>query len=371
MKKNKALFAISSLWLWHATRTLVVIHMYLLKDYEIDIISHWNALNYLKQELVEKKVNFIELIDYPHLERWNWFKFYIYLLIDLIKTKKLIETENKFIKEIESNYDFIFSDWKYGIYSKQIPSFLMSHQLSFIMPKWLSIFQNISDYFNKKYFKNFTKVFIPDYIDLSKSLSWKLSHTKMVNDLNHIYIWVLSSFYDNEETIKNFDKNKKIDYLFIISWYLIENKQNFIDKLLEEAKELDWKKVFVLWDTNKNYIKELENNITIYANVSWKLRLDFFRNAWVIVSRSWYTTIMDCVELDKKAIFFPTKNQTEQEYLWYFLDKNKYFVIGNDNSRLLDLVANLEYIHWFNTINKTKQALQLIEKEIDKYIITT
>jgi len=35
---------------------------------------------------------------------------------------------------------------------------------------------------------------------------------------------------------------------------------------------------------------------------------------------------MDLVELEKKAILFPTPNQTEQEYLVKFLSKNNFYV---------------------------------------------
>jgi hypothetical protein len=130
MKKNKILFAVSNLWLWHATRSLTIINFYLNKGYYIDIISFWNALKYLKQELKNNKnIEYIELIDYPSLERGFWIMYYLFLIIDLLKTVFLIKKEAKFIKKIYKNYDFIFSDWKYWIYSKNIPSFLLSHQL--------------------------------------------------------------------------------------------------------------------------------------------------------------------------------------------------------------------------------------------------
>jgi UDP:flavonoid glycosyltransferase YjiC (YdhE family) len=49
---KKALFAISSLGLGHATRTLSVIKHFA-KEYKIDIISYANTLNFLKEELKE------------------------------------------------------------------------------------------------------------------------------------------------------------------------------------------------------------------------------------------------------------------------------------------------------------------------------
>jgi len=364
MKKNKALFAISNLWLWHATRTLAVIDMYLLKNYEIDIICYWNTLNFLKEELKWKKIKYIKMVDYPHLERWFWVFYYVYLFFDVFKTLRLINKEKKYIKNIENNYDFIFSDWRYWVYSRNTPSFLLSHQLSFVMPKLYHNAQIFVDYYNKKHFKNFKVVFIPDYKKENKSLSWKLSHPKWVDSINHKYIWILSSFYDTKLIKKNL---QEIDYYFVISWYLLGNKQSFIDTLISEAKKLEWKKVFVLGDTNNYYIKELENDITIYSCISGEQRKQFFENAKLVISRSWYTTIMDCAELDKKAILFPTTNQTEQEYLADFLNEKKYFVIWNNDSDLIELVWKTKSINKFEASGKTKNALKKIEKTISEF----
>lgn len=360
---KKALFSVSSLWLWHATRTLVLINHFLNIWYEIDIISFWNALNYLKSELNDKKVKFIELEDYPLLERWKWLKFYYYLIFDLVKTNIIIKRENNFVKNIKEKYEFIFSDWRYWVYSKNIPSFLLTHQLAFIMPKWLSIFSKITDFFNYLHFKKFDYIFIPDYENINNSLAWKLSHPKWVNKLSHKYVGILSSFYDY-----NIQEIEKIDYLFSISWYLLDEKENFINNLLKKAKQLDWKKVFILWDTKKKYTIEEENNITIYSYVSWEQRKKLFLNSQVIISRAWYTTIMDLVELWKKAILFPTPNQTEQEYLAKFLNENDIFVFWDDKSDFNELLWKLNNSKIFNPQNDTDKSIKEIEKIIFKYI---
>lgn len=358
MKKNKALFAVCSLWFWHATRTLVVINYFLDLWYKIDIISFWNALNFLKSEL-GNKVGFIELKDYPPLERWKWIMFYLYLIIDLINTNLIIKKENNFVKKIENKYDFIFSDWRYWAYSKVIPSFLLTHQLSFIMPKGLKLFSRISDYINYRCFKKFTYILIPDFENKNASLAWILSHPNWVNKLNHSYIWILSSLND----LSN-DRNSKINYLFTITWYLMEDKYSFVDNLIDQSKILNWKKVFILGDTDNNVKEELENNITIYSYVSWEQRKAFYNNAEIIISRAGYTTIMDLVELEKKAVMYPTPNQTEQEYLAEFLWENKLFVFWNEKSNLLELIKDLKNTNKFKPEFKTKESLQKIEKII-------
>ena len=44
-----------------------------------------------------------------------------------------------------------------------------------------------------------------------------------------------------------------------------------------------------------------------------------------IICRAGYSSILDLISLEKKAILIPTKNQTEQEYLAEYLEKNEYF----------------------------------------------
>ncbi|MDX1808136.1 MAG: glycosyltransferase [Sulfurospirillaceae bacterium] len=364
LKNKKLLFAISSLGLGHATRTMAVVNHFK-KDNEITIISYGNALNFLKKELSGDNIEFIPFVDYPNLERGKGLSFYFYLLIDLIKTNLIIREERKYTKEIEKRFDFIFSDGRYGIFSKKIPSFLLSHQISFIPPNGLSAFSFFADLGNYLYFKNFNELFIPDFENFENSLAGKLSHPKFLKYLNYEFIGLLSS-YDKKEIPED------IDYLFVISGYLKEHKDNFISKLIENSKKLKGSKVFVLGDTSHDDIQTLEEyDITIYPSVSSDIREEFFARAKVIISRTGYTTIMDLVELDKKAILFPTPNQSEQEYLAKFHMHKNNFVICEDsqNFDLQELILKLPITKPYIPESKTKDSLEKIEKKAEEYFI--
>ncbi len=360
--KRKALFAISSLGLGHATRTLAVINYFKIK-YDITIISYGNTLHFLEEELKSSAINFMEFKDYPKLERGDGFSFYFYLLIDLIKTNFIIRNEHKKTSQIENDFDFIFSDGRYGIYSKKIPSFILSHQISFIPPKGLSFFKFFSDLSNCYYFRNFNKLFIPDFKSYDKNLAGNLSHANLLKFCKHEFVGILSSY-------KKINIEEDIDYLFIISGYLQDTRDKFISKLLEESKKIDGKKVFVLGDTSKKDIIELEEyDTTIYPSVTKDFRNELFCRAKVIVSRAGYTTIMDLVELDKKAILFPTPNQTEQEYLAKYYKYKNNFVICEDETEfdLQKLALKLEQTKPLYIEEKTAQSLLKIEKTIESF----
>ena len=49
-------------------------------------------------------------------------------------------------------------------------------------------------------------------------------------------------------------------------------------------------------------------------------------NASMVISRSGYTSIMDLVKLQKKAILIPTPGQTEQEYLAGYMHEQGVFM---------------------------------------------
>ncbi len=323
----------------------------------------WNALQFLKQELADFSVWYIEYEDYPKLERWEGGKYYYFIMMDILFINVLIRKERNFVKKIEKKYSFIFSDGKYWAYSRKIPCFLLTHQLSFVMPKWMQIFSKPLDLGDFLYFKNFDCVFIPDYKSLKKSLAWNLSHPNWVSKLDHHYIWILSSLYQ----VQKEPEAETIDFLFTISGYLLENKESFIQKLLQEAASLPGKKVFILWDSSSSEVKVLEWNIKVYNSVCWEQRKDFFARANTIVSRAGYTTIMDCVELEKKAIFFPTPGQTEQQYLALSLSEKNNFVFWVETDSLGDLVERLNYIDILHYKHKTQEALKKISTVISSY----
>jgi len=358
---KKALFAVSSLGLGHATRSLAVIRHFI-QEYEITVISYGNALRFLQEELLEYEVSFIEVEDYPPLERGEGVYFYLYLFTDLIKTNFVIKSEHKVTAQIQDDYEFIFSDGRYGVCSAKTPSFLLSHQISFMPPKWLGFFKFVTDFSNYFYFKNFNKVFIADYKKYDKSLAGNLSHATLTHFFPQDYIGIVSSY-------KKADFKEDIDYLFIISGYLKEKKESFVSKLLEQAKKLDGKKVFILGDTSVQEVQHIEGDITIYPSATKDLREELFSRAKIIISRTGYTTIMDLVELDKKAILFPTPNSTEQEYLASYHKYKDYFVIceDEDNFDLKKLADKVSQTVPLKASSKTSEALKHIEKSVKSY----
>jgi len=359
----RALFAVSSLGLGHATRSLVLIHAFLAEGYRVTVISTGNALAFMRLELADHPaIEWQDWPDYPPLERGTGWRFYAYLALDLFNTWRRIRVEHRQFESIAGDYDFVFSDGRYGMYSRWIPSFILSHQIAFIPPKGLQEVGWLSDHLNVAALKQFDRIFIPDFPCPSLNLAGNLSHTAVLQNTQREYVGILSSYPHQE-------REQDIDYLFVISGYLHEHKGAFVRDLLAQAQNLPGKKVFVLGDAKADpaqYQSALSDQLEVYPLATGDLRQELFGRAKCIVSRAGYTTVMDLVEHDKRALLIPTPNQTEQEYLGYYLGSLKYFV-NRDQAEAFDLataLAETEGTRRFEPPWRTQEAVRRIQSSM-------
>ncbi len=363
--RPRALFAVSSLGLGHATRTLVVIREYLRRDYEITVISAGNALAFLRLELEgEDSVEFREMTDYPPLERGTGWRLYWYLFVDLLHTWRLIRNEHHEVQAIAGNYDFIFSDGRYGFHSLCAPSFILSHQIAFVPPNGLRETAWLTENVNVAALRKFDMLFIPDYFGPSLNLAGHLAHSPALHRCPHRYIGILSSY-------RHLDLEQDIDFLFVISGYLLEHKESFVRDLLEQAGSLTGIKVFVLGNAGGEesaYGRYIRDDLQIYSVASGNLRQELFNRAKVIISRAGYTTVMDLVEHGKRALLIPTPNQTEQEYLASYLGSQNYYVSRTQQTGLnLGLAMKAcEQTRLFEPPWKTDESLRRITEGIEE-----
>ncbi|WP_082922768.1 glycosyltransferase [Halothiobacillus diazotrophicus] len=369
----RALFAVSSLGLGHATRSLVLIQAFLARGYQVTIVSTGNALAFLQLELADHPaVDWRDMTDYPPLERGTGWRFYLYLLFDLVKTWQRIREEHRAFDAWAAEYDFVFSDGRYGFYSRWTPSYILSHQIAFIPPKGLHEIGWLSDHLNAVALKKFDRIFIPDYPGPSRNLAGNLSHTPVLNQARHHYIGILSAYPHRECT-------QDIDYLFVISGYLQEHKGAFVANLLAQAADIPGKKVFVLGDPTadpRQFTSFERADLTIYPLASGDLRVDLFSRARCVVSRAGYTTVMDLVEHNKQALLVPTPNQTEQEYLAYYLDSLAYFATRDQaedfdlGTALAECASKKPFVPPWRTEESVRRILDAMSELIYKNFFT-
>ncbi len=366
MVQNKRfLFCVCSLGFGHAARTLRVIQHFLPNN-KIYIMSHSKALAFLKLELKDANVEFIDFPDYPEILRGTGLKFHLYLALDYIKSFVHSKFEHIYVNKLVNKYkiDFIFADQGYGCWSKKIPCFLMTHYIQLKMPQGYKFFQSVNDHLIFNDYKHYSRVFINDYADPQNNLTGELSHNWMTEKLNSQYIGIISS-------VSKVNIVEDIDYLFIFSksGYLTSLQDMFFKRLFEQAKKLNGKKVFVLGDIENGYHEFDKDGNEIYSNVTGKFRDELYSRAKVIVTRSGFATIMDIVELEKKGVLIPAPNQDEQAYLAKYLGEKGYFVTYGfyKSFDFSDLPKRLAKTKLFNG-TKTNEAIRQIDETISMFV---
>ena len=353
----KVLYGICSWGLGHATRSLPVIRRLIKEGADITIISHGNSLEFLRKELRGEEIRFFDIKDYPIPVSETKGAFIAKSIMYWPKFMRRMNRGIKFVAKLSERekFDVIISDGRYDIYSRRIPSFLITHQVRILNPFKLRIFEFGSEIFNLFFLKRFVKFLIPDY-ENSDNLSGKLSHDLRLIKRNQLsYIGVLSDF-------RKRDLRKDIDLLVSLSGP--EPQRGILERILmSQIKNLDGRIVFTLGRPDKDIFRR-EKNIEIYSIVSKEKREELMNRAKMIVARSGYSTIMDLAIVKTKALLIPTPGQVEQEYLAkYHLRKRSFYCVEQSE---IDLPRDLEIAKDFTGIKRECDVEKSVEKIMEE-----
>lgn len=332
-KRRKILYAVLNWGIGHATRSLPIIRE-LIKEHDVTVLSTGRSLQLLKSELPH--IDFIDQSDYSvkYTKRGGALLFSLFFQIPKILFR--LREEHKFTEEliIRHKFDRIISDNRYGVYSESVPSYFITHQIRFKLPGGLKFFEPLSEWFNRSYFRNYRRVFIPDEkaeVNLSGSLSHGL---KFVSNPKIIYAGILADIDGDEQEIQS-------DYLFVISGPEPQ-RTIFEKKIIEQSKQLEGNKIIVRGVTESDEMYS-DGSTKIYSSVKRDKLTAMIRGAETIISRPGYSTVMELVCYRKKALFIPTPGQTEQEYLArYYKSKGYFSYISQSEMELSRDLADLK-----------------------------
>jgi uncharacterized protein (TIGR00661 family) len=338
--------------LGHATRSLPIIQEFKKKNWNILVGSSGRALGFLREEL--PATNFISIPDYRIEYAKN-----SYLLPKLVtqvpRVLKRIYQEHKLCKTIVRDFspDIIFSDHCYGFYHGNVPSVFMTHQIYFSIPKkfmFLSYFPNqFNSYFQKKY----DHIFIPDSPNEGAGLlSGHLSKVPRQNKKYH-YIGFLSS-------IKKRELKEDID-LFISISGPEPQRTNLQNMILEQVKNYHGNIVIVLGKSERIEKIHESSDLTIFSHLPRRKMEHLINRAKLIVGRPGYTTLLELIELGKKALLIPTPGQTEQIYLAQRIMEKKWFYCVEQ--RELNLVRDVKIAKDYQgkfLPNSTEKTVQFV-----------
>jgi uncharacterized protein (TIGR00661 family) len=351
-KRRRVFYAVLNMGLGHASRSLPIIQHFADQGWELYIGSSGRSLQFLKYEISQAK--YFELPDY-NLQYTRKGVSLILLLSQLPALFRKIRIENELTSQLvrENRIDMIISDHRYGCYHSDIPSIFLSHQLRFITPKMLRPLEFTGIWFNQYFHKKYSAILIPDKKKKNEGLlSGRLSNIRKSSDLH--FCGPLSS-------IQKKVAPEDIDILISVSGP--EPQRTIFEKtVLSQVKNIPGKKVIVLGKPEDNNREVVSDQLVIYNFASRKVMLELFNRSKLIVSRSGYSTLMELVELQKKALFVPTPGQTEQLYLAKRLEKLGYFYYSPQNK--LDLAEQIPHALSYHGIGielKTEWTLRVID----------
>jgi uncharacterized protein (TIGR00661 family) len=303
--------------LGHATRCVPIIRGFLEKGANVIIAAGGRPLAFLKKEFPD-----LTFIDFPgyNIRYPKNGSMAVAMLLSSLRIYKAIRKERKTLENIISVYhvDIVLSDNRFGLYNKNVYCIYMTHQVMIKCPSSLKFLEYIMYLIHRSYIKRYNECWIPDFKE-GMNLSGQLSH-KYTAHKSTYFIGPLSRF---SLPINEKQPARLYDVMVILSGPEPQ-RSIFEEILIEQATALTQLKfLFVRGLTEKENGDEYKENIRLVPHLETEAMQKAIMESGLIICRPGYSSIMDLIVLNKKAIFVPTPGQTEQEYL------AKYYYSGN------------------------------------------
>lgn len=323
--------------LGHATRCVPLITHLCKLGCKVIIAADGAQEKLLKTEFPD--LIFVDLPGYRiHYSNHKRF-FSTKIIFQLPKILLAIRNEQRWLRKFISAtpVDAVISDNRFGLHVSSVPSVFITHQLLIKGPFTIAekIMQKINYYFIEK----FSSCWVPD--EKGKvNIAGALSHPKRMPAIPVHYIGGLSRLS------KQIYRQPKYELTIIISGPEPQ-RSVFEEKMMAELKSFNGTVLLVRGLPANEEMLPAKENMTIKNHLPAQELAAEFGKSELIISRSGYTTVMDILKLEKKAVFIPTPGQTEQEYLAAHLEEQGWGVtVAQEDfslNELLRRVKNFEY----------------------------
>lgn len=339
--------------LGHVTRDAPIVDYLLEKGHEIVFVATGRALTYARRRYADCRA--IELPDMP--PPYSKTRFFVPMFLKFIpRMLRAIREEHERSQRIfdEVKPDLIFSDNRYGIWSRDIPSFILSHQIRLKTPPALSPLEVFTEAWARSHLKHFTRVIVPDY-DGQQTLSGRLSHDLCFWSRDELY------YAGQLSTIRPAELPQ--DVAVFISLSGPEPQRTVLEEIIRQqvaSIEHMGKIVVTLGKPEAANKETLGQNVECFSFLPSERQQEMMNRARLVVSRSGYTTVMELAELGRRALYIPTPGQTEQEYLSrYYEEHGMYHSVSQYK---LDLVRDVEAASRFPGFKAPRSTAENVQR---------
>ena len=309
--------------LGHTTRCIPIIRRLLAYKHEVLFAGNDRQQTFIKNVFSDK-------ISYQHLDGYNISykpKALIWGLIRQIPDILWkIRKEHKWLYELAKNeqIDGIISDNRYGLYHHEIPSVILTHQAQ-VKTGFGAVADKFPRRLHYRLLERFSECWLVD-VPGKENLSGELANPDLL-PVNSLYIGWLSQFDRSANQVKS-------RHLLILLSGPEPARTLLSNRLWAQVIKLEVPVVFVEGNPTANR-QSIPSHVQYHPRIGGALLKELLEGAEIVICRSGYSTIMDLVRLQKRAILIPTPGQTEQEYLAKYLMSRRMFLSKNEKDLLL------------------------------------
>ena len=314
LRKFRILIAPLDWGLGHTTRCIPIIKEFLAQNCEVLAAGDHQQERLLRAEFPD--LPFLPLRGYGI--QYSKKNLAMKLISQIPKIIFRIRHEHSWLQEalVAHHIDAVISDNRFGLYHEKIPTVFITHQLQ-IKSKLGRWSENILRSWNYHYINRFTECWIPDG-DGQNNLAGELSHPSAVPTIPLTYVGLLSRF---QTLLSAGSSQVKHGHLLFILSGPEPQRALLEDKIINDVSHYPGTATIIRGLPSSLSTIPSTGMIKVYNHLSaHELRQEIERAEWVI-SRCGYSTVMDLVALQKRAILIPTPGQTEQEYLAAYLHR--------------------------------------------------
>ena len=295
--------------LGHVSRCIPIIEQLLQLNCKVIIAADGQALKLLKSEFPE-----LTFEIFPGIKT-SYSKFIPISVLLLLRSPQLfrsIKRENNTIKKLVKKHQVegIISDNRYGCYSSNLPSVIITHQLAIKTP----LLKKQAKRLIEKLLSKFKAIWSPD-CEGDNNLSGDLSHLSK-QPINTSFIGPLTRF---KASSKKQDYSRKL--LVLLSGP--EPHRTILEKkIVEQLQNVDYSVLVVRGKLDAPIPNDENKNLKFVAHLQTSKLQQEIEVSELVLCRSGYSSLMDLSRIGKKVLLVPTPGQREQEYLAERLSNN-------------------------------------------------
>ncbi|HZG01085.1 MAG TPA: glycosyltransferase [Chitinophagales bacterium] len=302
--------------LGHATRCVPLINALVENGCDVTLASSGDALTVLQKHFPSLRSTALPGYNVRYARGASQV---VSMLFQFPKLQRAVAAEHAIVNGLvkRERFDGIISDNRYGVYARDIPSVIVTHQLQLMMPRSLQTFQPFVRSLLHRYINRFDACWVPD-ADGETNLSGALSHNVDLK-IPVSFIGPLSRF----ERIGGNEKN--LDVLVLLSGP--EPQRTMLEeKLTKQLMPTDLRVTVVRGLPKSDNAKSPRDGFEVIGYADKNTLQHLLSKSKYVIARSGYSSVMDFSAAGAKALLIPTPGQTEQEYLAAFLFNKNYCV---------------------------------------------